>query len=137
MIKQFHAMNGDENAMQKCELDEPFGRKDVLKAILDSKVDQVEQAIIAGDFKEAITLLDEAALVSQDAGETEMALAFSRQANTFRARIGMKDEEAVMGYGHEPDESYKPAFKKKWLRDMLLVSMRKTINRIQNNSRSR
>lgn len=126
--------------MQKCEVDEPLGRKDVLNKILKCKLDRAEQAIREGDLEAAIALLDEASLISLEAGETEVALVFSRQASIFKARIGIQGEDTVTSttlnarIGKEPDESNKRASMKKWLKDMLLDSMRKNMARIQKNS---
>jgi len=125
--------------MQKCEFNEPITEKELLNALLMSKMDQIEIAITEGDFQDAIEILDDAYHVCVDAGEMDMAVAFFEQAQLFKERIGMQangngtNMMLTAGLGSEPDETKKHAAMKAWLKAMLLFSMRKNMARIQKN----
>jgi hypothetical protein len=124
--------------MQRCEFDESFENKELLKAILMSKMDQIEVAIMEGDYQDAIEILYDAYHLCVGAGEMSLATAFFEQARTIKARIGIRDDgnDAFKmsndGMEKAPDEPNKCVAMKALLKTMLLLSMRKNMAHIQN-----
>jgi len=106
--------------MLKCEFDDPIERKELLKALLMSKMDQVELAILDGDFHDVIEILDDAYHICVNAGEMEMATAFFEQEKHFKDKLENK-----------LDELNKRAATKAWLKAMLQLSMKKNMARLQ------
>ncbi|HME50909.1 MAG TPA: hypothetical protein VKM55_01705 [Candidatus Lokiarchaeia archaeon] len=125
--------------MQKCEFDKPITKTELLSALLMSKMDQVEIAIMDGDIQDAIEILDDAYHLCLDAGEMDMAVPIFEQEKLFKERLGMQaggngtSTAPNAGPGNELDASKKRAAMKALLKTMLLLSMRKNMARIQKN----
>jgi len=75
----------------RCEMDDMPEKRDIIKDIRKKSLERLKDALEKGDFKKAMVLYEEIALLCLELNDVDMSVEFSDQARILRERLDLPD----------------------------------------------